>query len=128
MSDEPTPPATDTATAELAEGEEAAADLHARIPGAIRDLAAVYVAAGSPAVRNRVRGRIAALLEYVEMDRCAGLPPRPSGFAGVLDRVVPKLVQGAVILADHGFFDDFGIRVTVGPPDDDEGGKGGGDA
>ena len=121
MADEPTPPVTDTATAELAEGEEAAADLHARIPAAIRDLAAVYVTAESPSVRNRVRGRIAALLEYVEMDRCAGLPPRPSGFAGALDRFLPKFVQGAVILADHGFFDEFGLKVTVGPhdPDDD---------
>ena len=81
-----------------AEAAEAAiADFYARIPEAIRELVRLFVVTDDEDVRSRLRGRIDALMDYVESDLDAGKPPARGGWqrfiAEMLNAAVPVLMQ-----------------------------------
>ncbi len=99
-----------------AEATEAAiADFYARIPEAVRDLVRIYVVTGDPVVRHRLRGRIDALLDYVEGDQRAGLPPQPSGWQRTVVEAFGLLLPMLAQLQDIP-----PIYTDEPPPDDGE--------
>lgn len=91
--------------------EAALAGFYAQIPDAIRDLIKLYVISTSALDRRRLRGRINALLGYVEADQSAGLPPPPppwlDGLVNVGKTLIPMLLMGAV---------QAGPALEGGPP------------
>ena len=80
-------------TAAQQEAEEALAELHARIPDAIKNLSVVFVTTDDPAVRCRVKARIDALLTYIEADEQVGRPEPPGRWLNGLINITPVLAQ-----------------------------------
>lgn len=103
--------------------EVALAAFHSQIPGAIADLAKLYVANEEPLHRARLRGRIDALLEYVENDRSAGIPLRGSfyrqgiNWMNVLTQTVN--IMGPLLTAIQSG-EGVAIRLTHDDPEDED--------
>lgn len=115
---------------ELEETETALADFHARIPDAVRELMRVYITTTNRSLRRRLRGRIAALLSYVEEDQDAGKPPPRTdttsrwartllvGLQNTMPAILAVLNDPSVQAALHP--KSAWADLPVGPPDDED--------
>ena len=84
------------------EAEQALAEFHARIPDAVRELVRLYVTTDDSLARQRLRGRLHTLLDYLDVDREAGHPAPRSPYGPLLvalaQAVLPVLMGQAMRL------------------------------
>lgn len=85
------------------EAEQALAEFHARIPDAARELVRLYVTTDDPLARQRLRGRLHTLLDYLDVDHEAGRPAPRSPYGPLLvevaQAVLPVLMGQAMRIA-----------------------------
>jgi len=96
---------------ELEETEAALAEFYARIPDAVRNLMQVYVTTTNYSLRRRLRGRIAALLNYIEEDQDAGKPP-PRKSSPQWTRTLLAAIQNTLPIA-MAVFNDPAIQSVL---------------